>query len=166
MSQIERRSLLILIVGALALLLTPTTSGPREESSSPWQWPTGSPAAVLTPFAPPSRPWLAGHRGVDLAAEPGRTIQSAADGTVVFAGTVVDRPVVSVMHRGGLRTTYEPVQAIVVTGQTVQAGEPLGVLVEGHSPEGLHWGARFEPEHYVDPLRLLVGPSVLKPWNG
>lgn len=131
-----------------------------------WEWPTGSPTQVARAFDRPPNPWNAGHRGVDLAAEAGTPVLSSAPGTVVHAGTVAGRPTVSVMHSGGLRTTYEPVDPSVAVGQMVAAGDQVGVLIDvaDSSHTGLHWGARFEKNNYIDPLRLLLGPSVLKPW--
>lgn len=131
-----------------------------------WRWPTPSPVAVNRPFDPPAKPWLSGHRGVDLDAPVGSTICSPAPGVVVFSGKVVDREVVSIMHAGGLRSTYEPVKPLVQKGDAVSAGDPIATVEDGHSPGPLHWGARFERNEYVNPLRMLVGPSVLKPWEG
>ncbi|QDC26550.1 M23 family metallopeptidase [Georgenia yuyongxinii] len=129
-----------------------------------YQWPTGDPAEVVRAFDPPDRPWDAGHRGVDLAHGTGAPVLAAADGVVVFAGTVVDRPVVSVDHADGIRTTYEPVTPVVAAGQRVQAGDVLGHLAAGHcfmwQPGCLHWGARRGRDVYVDPLRL-VGAQVV-----
>lgn len=120
-------------------------------------------AAVTRPFdALPSR-YAAGHRGVDLAGAPGAPVLSAGDGVVVFAGMVAGRPVVSVDHAGGLRTTYEPVQPSVGAGQVVARGSPLGMLAPGHvgCPAGacLHWGLR-RGEDYLDPLWLLTPPRL------
>ena len=84
---------------------------------------------------------------------------AAGDGVVVFAGMVAGRPVVSIDHAGGLRTTYEPVDPSVGAGQAVARGSPIGTLTAGH--EGcpaaacLHWGLR-RGETYLDPLLLLV----------
>ena len=139
------------------------TSGSASVQSR-WRWPTQIPVAVNRAFDPPALPWLSGHRGVDLGATVGSTIVAPADGTVVFSGTVVSRQTVSVMHEGGLRSTYEPVLPLVKTGDTVQAGQPIATVEPGHSPGSLHWGARFGKDEYVNPLRMLVGPSVLKPW--
>jgi murein DD-endopeptidase MepM/ murein hydrolase activator NlpD len=129
-----------------------------------YQWPAGEPAEVVRAFDPPDRPWDAGHRGVDLVHGTGATVLAAADGVVVFAGTVVDRPVVSVDHADGIRTTYEPVTPVVTAGQTVRAGDVLGHLAAGHcflwQPSCLHWGARLGRDVYVDPLRL-VGAQVV-----
>jgi murein DD-endopeptidase MepM/ murein hydrolase activator NlpD len=96
---------------------------------------------------------------VDLAAAPGATVRAAGAGTVVFAGQVAGRGVVSVAHPGGLRTTYEPVAvANHRPGDTVGAGEEIGALAPGHPgcPEAacLHWGLRRGAD-YLDPLTLL-----------
>ena len=120
-------------------------------------WPLASPS-VSRGFDPPPHPWLAGHRGVDLAGPAGVPVFSAAPGTVVFAGAVAGRPVVSVAHANGLRTTYEPISPLVRAGQVVPAGARLGTLLAGHPgcpvAACLHWGARRGAE-YVDPLALL-----------
>ena len=118
---------------------------------------------VLRGFDPPDQPWLAGHRGVDLAADVGDPITAAADGVVAFAGVVAGTPVVSIDHADGLRTTYQPVTAVVEAGAPVTGGEHLGDLGEGDhcGPDPcLHWGARTGPKSYVDPLALLRPPVV------
>ncbi len=121
-------------------------------------WPL-SPVVVVRSFDPPPQPWRAGHRGVDLAGAPGATVVAASPGTVLFAGAVAGRGVVSVAHPGGLRTTYEPVLASVGVGDVVAAGEPVGTLVAGHRgcavAACLHWGLR-RGDVYLDP-RVLVG---------
>ncbi len=120
-------------------------------------WPLSS-ATVVRSFDPPPRPWLAGHRGVDLAAAPGAAVASAGPGTVVFAGVLAGRGVVSVAHPGGLRTTYEPVTPAVRPGDTVLAGAPNGSLAAWHpgcpAAACLHWGLR-RGDTYLDPLALL-----------
>lgn len=123
-------------------------------------WPTGVKATVVRPFDPPARKWLSGHRGVDLDAPEGGTVVSAGAGTVVFAGKVADKDVVSIDH-GGLRTTYEPVRPSVSAGDKVKAGDPIGVLEAGHCVPAscLHWGARIGKDRYIDPLSLLY-PAI------
>lgn len=120
-------------------------------------WPLAPPVRVVRPFDPPPRPWLRGHRGVDLAAAPAAPVRSTAAGVVVYAGPVAGRGVVSVAHADGLRTTYEPVRPVVAVGATVVAGQPLATLEPGHRgcPERacLHWGLR-DGSHYLDPLLL------------
>ena len=129
-----------------------------------YQWPTGAPAAVVEGFDPPAVVWGRGHRGVDLAAAEGTQIRSAAAGTVAFAGMVAGRPVVSIDHANGIRTTYEPVEPAVGAGDAVAAGQVVGTLLPGHRSDGvcaLHWGARTGPKTYINPLRLLQ-PAVIR----
>jgi murein DD-endopeptidase MepM/ murein hydrolase activator NlpD len=123
---------------------------------------------VERPFDAPDVPWGPGHRGVDLSAEVGAAVGSPADGIVTFAGTVVDRGVVTVTHPDGRRSSLEPVAAVVQVGDRVAAGDVVGTVqgVPGHcAPRTcLHWGVR-EGDRYVDPLGLLPGhgPVVLLP---
>ena len=120
-------------------------------------WPL-VPATVVRGFEPPPAPWLAGHRGVDLAGTVGAPVHATASGTVIFAGEVAGRGVVSVAHPGGVRTTYEPVQPLVTVGSSVLSGQPIGTLAAGHPgcpvAACLHWGARRGAD-YLDPLALL-----------
>lgn len=108
---------------------------------------------VLRPFTAPAHRFGPGHRGVDLAADPGTTIRAALPGLVTFAGEVAGRGWVTVDHGGGLDTTYGVVDPrLVPAGRRVEAGQALGRLAAeaGH----LDWGARLHGE-YIDPLRLL-----------
>ncbi|GAB2624493.1 hypothetical protein Aab01nite_18230 [Paractinoplanes abujensis] len=120
-------------------------------------WPV-VPPEVTRAFDPPAQPWLAGHRGVDLAGPPLTAVRSAGPGTVLFAGGLAGRGVVSIAHAGGLRTTYEPVTATVSVGDVVAQGDPIGLLQTGHAgcPAAacLHWGLR-RGSLYLDPLALL-----------
>ncbi|MFJ2031375.1 murein hydrolase activator EnvC family protein [Streptosporangium sp. NPDC087985] len=134
-----------------------TAQGRAPQPSSRWDWPLTGRPRVLRGFAPPAQPWLAGHRGADLAAAPGEQVRAAGAGTVGYAGPLADRGVVTVLHPGGLRTTYLPVQPSVRRGQRVERGEVIGVLqdVPGHCPAScLHWGL-LRDHLYLDPLLLL-----------
>jgi murein DD-endopeptidase MepM/ murein hydrolase activator NlpD len=133
-------------------------------------WPLRPRPAVMRVFDAPSPNWNRGHRGVDLAGTPGQPVYAAAAGTVVFAGELAGRPLVSIAHSGGLRTSYEPVRPSVRAGQLVDAGAVIGELEAGHdgcSAACLHWGAMWGPASradYVDPLGLLAStPIRLKP---
>jgi murein DD-endopeptidase MepM/ murein hydrolase activator NlpD len=135
-----------------------------------FRWPLAGQPTVTRPFQPPPRPWLPGHRGVDLAGSPGETVFAAGPGVVAFAGTVAGTGAVSIDHPNGLRTTYEPVQPLVHAGQPVEAGQPIGTLLPGHPgcpvAACLHWGLRRGAE-YLDPLLLLrVGRVRLLPLDG
>jgi murein DD-endopeptidase MepM/ murein hydrolase activator NlpD len=137
-------------------------------------WPLRPRPAVLRMFDAPSPNWNRGHRGVDLAGTPGQPVYAAAAGTVVFAGELAGRTLVSVAHPGGLRTSYEPVQPSVRVGQLVDAGAVIGRLAAGHdgcaAAACLHWGAMWgaaSRADYIDPLGLLAStPIRLKPVGG
>lgn len=163
-----------LVSSVLVLLMLPAAGSALQTSSgtterAPEFMPPASAAGVLRPFEPPSSEFGPGHRGVDLSGAPGEQVRSAGAGTVRFAGLLADRPVVSIEHSGGLRTTYEPVHATVQAGQAVARGQPIGSLEPGHpgcpADTCLHWGARRGSE-YLDPLGLLGGGRVrLLPWD-
>ena len=107
---------------------------------------------------------------MDLAALPGDQIRSPAGGRVSFAGWVVDRSVLTIVHSGGLRSSFEPVESELAVGETVAAGDVIGTLADSShcAPAGcLHWGVR-RGEDYVDPLQFVLDrrPSVLLPLEG
>ncbi|ONI70388.1 hypothetical protein ALI144C_47900 [Actinosynnema sp. ALI-1.44] len=120
-----------------------------------FSWPLAPPHPLVRPFIPPATPYGPGHRGADLTAAVDHPVLAAGDGRVIHAGVVVDRPLVSLQHPGGLRTTYEPVAPTVARDQHVRRGDVIGHLVAGHCPTPcLHWGAR-RGAIYLDPMRLL-----------
>lgn len=155
----------------------PSASAPQSAVSAPpspqaavrvaWGAPVPRPL-VLQAYDPPARDWLPGHRGVDLVADPGDPVRSAGPGTVTWAGPLAGRGVVVVSHPDGRRTTYEPVEADVLVGEQVDAGDLLGRLSTGAGhcggvPSCLHWGLR-RGEDYLDPMLLLRrGRPVLLP---
>jgi murein DD-endopeptidase MepM/ murein hydrolase activator NlpD len=159
---------------ALILCFTLVSAAPAVADDVRLDWPLRPPPAVVRGFDAPSPDWHPGHRGVDLSGTPGQPVYAAGPATVLFAGPLAGRPVVSLAHPGGLRTSYEPVRAAVRVGQRVTAETVIGELVAGHAGCGsaacLHWGAMWGPAsgaHYVDPLGLLKStPIRLKPLNG
>ncbi len=159
----------------LALAVAATVcAAPAAADAGRLDWPLRPRPAVVRAFDAPSPDWHRGHRGVDLVGSPGQVVFAAAEGTVVFAGPLAGRPVVSIAHPGGLRTSYEPVRAKVRAGGRVAAGQAIGDLVAGHpgcpAAACLHWGAMWGPAaraDYVDPLGLLATTPVrLKPLAG
>ncbi|WP_244875350.1 murein hydrolase activator EnvC family protein [Pseudoclavibacter albus] len=141
------------------------TSAPDTEDAV-WSWPISPKPAVTRPFDLPFR-YGAGHRGIDLAASPGAQVLAPADGTVHFVGVVVDRPVVSIDHGGGLISSFEPVTSELSRGDRVVKGQVIGELAASptHAPAGgLHLGARQDGE-YLDPRSLLgeIPRAVLLP---
>ena len=137
--------------------------------SGHWVWPLDPVPRVVRHFEPPGSPYGPGHRGVDLAGDVGQPVLAIGDGTVTFAGTLAGRGVVVVDH-GGLRSTYQPVAALVTVGARGVAGDQIGLLelVGSHClPDPcLHLGV-LRGDRYLDPLTLLgPRPVVLKPLAG
>lgn len=169
------RLLPVLLIVALAAFpaIAATAPGPEADVAPPpsrtaLHHPLPG-SAVSRPFVPPTSAYGPGHRGVDLAGASGATVAAADAGVVGYAGLLAGRPVVSIEHADGLRTTYEPVRPTVEAGRHVTAGQPIGVLEPGHpgcpAPACLHWGARRDAD-YLDPLTLLGGVEVrLLPWD-
>jgi murein DD-endopeptidase MepM/ murein hydrolase activator NlpD len=156
----------------------------RQPPRQQFGWPLPGSRVVVRGFHPPPFRYGPGHRGVDLAAVAGAPALAAGAGRVIFAGMVAGHGVVSVSHQGGLRTTYEPVSAIVAAGQRVTKGQQIGTVQPGHAgcplAVCLHWGAFRDPapsgptragsdpgRDYLDPLRLIVAARVrLLPVDG
>jgi murein DD-endopeptidase MepM/ murein hydrolase activator NlpD len=159
---------------ALLLCWAFLAAAPVSAEGGRLEWPLRPPPAVARGFDAPSPNWNPGHRGVDLPGSAGQPVYAAGDATVVFAGLLAGRPVVSLAHPGGLHTSYEPVRAAVRVGQLVTAETMIGELVAGHvgcrAAACLHWGAMWGPASradYVDPLGLLKStPIRLKPLQG
>ncbi|MBE1464737.1 M23 family metallopeptidase [Kibdelosporangium phytohabitans] len=145
-----------LMIAAPAAAAAPQRLGNRPHFS----WPLPKPHELVRPFIPPLTPYGPGHRGIDIAGWTDRPVLAAGDGRVIHAGPVVNRPLVSLEHPGGLRTTYEPVAPSVTRHQRVHRGDVIGHLMAGHCPTAcLHWGAH-RAGTYVDPRRLLSSGQV------
>lgn len=169
-----RAAVVILIVASLVgwapgggVLGDGVLGSPPAIAAHAWTWPVKPKPAVSRSFQPPAQKWLSGHRGVDLSAAPGTQLHSPASGTVTFTGVVVDRPVITVDHGNGLKSSFEPVDATVQRGDTVSQGEVIGRIAgAGHCPPAdcVHWGVRRNGE-YVNPLQFVqdMRPSVLLP---
>ena len=114
------------VVLCWALLSAAPAVADSEKDNARLQWPLRPPPAVVRGFDAPSPNWNPGHRGVDLAGAPGQPVYAAGDATVVFAGLLAGRPVVSLAHPGGLHTSYEPVRAAVRVGESVTAATVIG----------------------------------------
>jgi murein DD-endopeptidase MepM/ murein hydrolase activator NlpD len=160
----------VAVILAAALLW----ASPARGDSTRLDWPLRPRPAVVRTFDAPAPDWNRGHRGVDLAGKPGQPVYAVGAGTVVYAGMLAGRQVVSLAHPGGLHTSYEPVQARVQVGQLLTAGTVIGELLAGHpgcpAAACLHWGAMWGSAaraDYVDPLGLLAStPIRLKPLHG
>ncbi len=143
----------------------PAPGGPPVAELGTWNWPVSGAHALARPYVAPAGPYAPGHRGIDIRAPDGATVLAPADGIVHFAGFVVDRPVLSIEHAGGVLSSYEPVQTTLVAGDRVARGQAVGAVLPGHCASPcLHLGARVDGG-YVNPLLFLggVGWSVLYP---
>jgi murein DD-endopeptidase MepM/ murein hydrolase activator NlpD len=160
-----RHALLTTIVTVVAVLggrASPAAAAPLPPQSGEHP-PLPGQLHVMRPFALPAQPWQPGNRGVDLAARAGEPVYAATGGVVSYAGMLAGRGVVSV-SRGSLRTTYEPVDPVVGTGERVSAGQLIGrvsTAADHCGPRGscLHWGA-LRDGSYVDPMGLLRAPTI------
>ncbi|MEV0802304.1 M23 family metallopeptidase [Kribbella sp. NPDC050281] len=139
------------------LALTLATAGP-----DPANWPLQPRPEVVRGFELPAKPWLPGHRGVDLTGSPGQPVRAATSGTVTYAGQLAGRGVVAVSH-GARRTTYEPVVPAVTVGTAVTMSTVIGRLSGAGShcspATCLHWGL-IEGKRYLNPLTLLPDRPV------
>lgn len=151
--------MIFVLTPLLAPLLGPILAlflgAPPAAAAAHAVWPL-DPHRIAAGFDPPTAPWSAGHRGVDLYGSPGEQVHTALAGVVTFAGVIAGQGVVVVSH-GALRTTYEPVLATTRVGDRVPTGAVIGVLEPGgHCPPAdcLHWGLR-RGAAYLDPLSLL-----------
>lgn len=123
------------------------------------------PSGITRPFDKPPKNWMPGHRGVDLASDPGQPVFAANSGRVAHVGQIAGVPTISIEHPDGIRTTYQPVHASVSEGDAVEKGARIGIV--GHPTahdNDLHWGALTGKDDYINPLTLLDKPAIrLKP---
>ncbi len=144
----------VLAFFVLALIATPA-----HASADAWVWPvTGR---VVRPFDRPATAYGPGHRGINIAARPNTPVRAAADGIVVFAGTIAGARWIVVLHPGRVRTTYGGLSGITVRrGERVHAGQ---AIARAGGSGTVYFGVRIGPE-YVDPLDYLEPldlPSVV-----
>ena len=170
----------LLLAGAAALsppvpVPAAPSAGPVDEVPAsgarhalPWTWPLDPVPVPIRHFDKPAQPWLSGHRGVDLATTPDAPVLAPADGYIVFTGVVVNRPVLTIDHGSGLKSSFESVTSSLATGTFVAQGTEVGTVASSPdvhcSGNCLHWGVRLEKE-YVNPLNYVMDrrPSVLLP---
>ena len=151
-------------IASLALALTLALITPAASAVETWAWPVGPPRTIVRPYIAPATAYSAGHRGIDVTVLDG-IVTAPAPGIVHFAGTVVDRPVLSIDHGGGVISSYEPVTTTLRKGDPVARGDPIGQAVPGHCISlCLHFGVRIDGE-YVSPLSMLgqIPYAVLLP---
>jgi murein DD-endopeptidase MepM/ murein hydrolase activator NlpD len=143
-----------------------------------WNPPLEAPVRLVNQYRQPNSDYSAGHRGVDYLVTVGQPILAPADGTVWFAGTVAQRPVLSLKHEGGYLTEFEPACTDLSNGEPVFAGQEIAVVCpalptyQGHCTKVscLHFSLRSPvrikgASEYLSPLLFIGGlnPSRLLP---
>ncbi|MGY4772167.1 M23 family metallopeptidase [Kribbella sp. CWNU-51] len=148
--------LLTLTTAALTLGTSPPAT------AAPPVWPLQPRPQVVHGFELPAKPWLPGHRGVDLAGTPGQPVLAATAGTITYAGPLAGRGVVTV-STDPRRTTYEPVVSALAVGAAVTPGTLIGHLSAAGShcrpATCLHWGL-IQGKQYLNPLTLVPDRPV------
>jgi murein DD-endopeptidase MepM/ murein hydrolase activator NlpD len=157
--------LLVIALAAIILVAMPTGARSTTVDVPVYRPPLAGAPVVVHPFDAPATPWAPGHRGVDLQAGAGTPVLAPAPGIVTFAGLVAGRPVLTLTHPDGLRSSLEPVEPAVPVGTSVVAGQVVGMLVDSPASHCapaacLHWGVR-QGSTYLDPWSLLVGPGPI-----
>jgi murein DD-endopeptidase MepM/ murein hydrolase activator NlpD len=144
------------LLSALLLVLLAVPGAPAGTAiGGSWSWPTDARPSLVRQYIAPATPYGPGHRGIDVRAGP--SLIAPADGVVHFAGTVVDRGVLSIDHGGGVLSSYEPVTTDLVKGDVVRRGQVIGTVESGHCSEPcVHMGVRVD-DAYVSPLLYLGG---------
>lgn len=108
-------------------------------------------APVLEAFRAPTHRYGPGNRGIDYATPAGTPVRSIGGGVVVFAGVVARQRYVTILHAGGLRSSYSWLTRIdVQQGELVRRGQPIGLS-----------GPRFQlgvrsGDTYIDPSLLFA----------
>jgi murein DD-endopeptidase MepM/ murein hydrolase activator NlpD len=158
---------------AILLVLLPTFSAEATQNNERWVGPLNGKSIVARGFdgaAYQANHYGRAHRGVDLLSEVGDQVFAPTDGVVAYVGVVNSIPIVVLAHKnnGGkdgnrLRTTYLPVETLLVVGDLVRKADPIGnISSQSHffGKTVLHWGERLNGE-YKNPLRRLGAPVIL-----
>jgi len=135
---------------------------------SEWGLPLAAPALLVHQFRSPNSDYSSGHRGVDYAVIDDQDLLAPSAGTLVFTGMVANKPVVTILHAGGYRSTFEPACASLPKGSNLLAGQHFGSVCakkyQSHCRPSLclHFALKLD-DKYLSPLALIGGlaPSVL-----
>ncbi len=156
-----RRVAVVFLLTALALSGLEAAGSHPAAATGGWLWPVVGP--ITRGYDPPLSVYGAGHRGIDVAVPTGTEIRAPAAGTVSFAGKVGGDLFITIVHDGGLSSTYSWISALLVhKGDVVTAGEPIARSGSGHPGDlvpSLHLGVKLDGA-YVDPLLYLAAFDV------
>ena len=159
----------LISMGLMVWLQADAVSG-QPMPSSDWSPPLDAPIRLVNLYRQPNSDYSAGHRGVDYLVKPGQAVLAPAAGEIWFAGKVAQRPVISILHPNGYLTEFEPACTDMAKGETVFAGQQIGVICAAdtsylpHCAKAtcLHFSLRIAGA-YLSPLVLIGGlnPSRL-----
>lgn len=99
-----------------------------------------------------------GHKGVDITAEYGTDVHSAADGKVIAAAWYGDYGYCVIIMHDGYATVYGHLSDISVKeGDTVTAGQLIAAVGSTGRATGnyLHFELRTAPDEYINPIDYL-----------
>jgi murein DD-endopeptidase MepM/ murein hydrolase activator NlpD len=131
-------------------------SGPSNYSGGAFSWPVSGGGNYISQY------YHYGHYAIDIAADYGSTVRSAASGTVIFAGWKSNGGgyQVWIAHGSGLYTTYSHMSAVTVgAGAGVGAGSQVGRVGQSGRATGPHlhfevWsGPVWNGGYRVNPLK-------------
>ena len=132
-----------------------------EEPPRDWVWPV---VGRMTTHYGGCTAAMCPHWGIDIAAQPGTTVQAAADGVIATIGWDPDGygHYVVLNHGGGWQTLYAHLQPDTLSGyritlgMVVRQGDAIGALGSSGASTGphLHFEVRKDGVH-IDPTRLL-----------
>ena len=138
-----------ILLASISLAVVPP--GRAIARCAPLAFPVDGP--VVAGFAPIGS--YGGHWGVDFGVREGTPVRAAGPGRVSFAGDVAGRSSVTVLHGGGVRTSYSYLAVVSVSqGGAVGVGAVVGVTGPDHGGGALHFSLRTG-DRYVDPMRWL-----------
>ena len=145
-----------LVITVTCLLMVVAASPAQAGQPAAYVPPVDAP--VSDPFHIDGGPYGPGNRGIEYATAAGDVVVAAAEGTVVFAGSVAGRRYVTIRHADGVRTAYGPLRDLLVTaGTAVAQGQPIGTAAAA-----LLFTARVG-DAYIDPATLLSRTVTVTP---
>ncbi|OOF31386.1 murein hydrolase activator NlpD [Salinivibrio proteolyticus] len=117
-----------------------------------WQWPTNG--RMVSRFSSTER----GNKGIDIAGQRGQSIQAAADGKVVYAGSALRGygKLIIVKHNDDYLSAYAHNDRFLVSeGQSVKKGQKIASMGStGTNSVRLHFEIRYKGKS-VNPLHYL-----------
>jgi len=154
----------VAIIGGTIASAAPASAQPPDAPSDPlpadenvvYRHPVDGP--VVDGYRPPAKPWLPGNRGLEYATFPGEAVVAAADGLVIFAGSVAGTLHVTILHDDGLRTSYSFLASVDVA----ENSRLLAGAVVGRAARRVHFGVRDPSGAYMDPGGIIGRQPILR----